>query len=134
MPGRVISTVPLPQCHFLRREPQRARGHVGLQVLRVPGSRDGQHVRSLLERPRQPDLRGRRAVRSGDGQDVVAVSITRVLLASLAGDGEERHVRHALLTAGPQELSFRGGRADAVGVLHADHRRDGQGLGQVLGP
>ena len=32
-----------------------------------------------------------------------------------------------------QELLFRGGCADAIGVLHADDRRDGLGLGQVRG-
>jgi hypothetical protein len=53
-------------------------------------------------------------------------------LAPGSGDGEERHERHALLAAGAQELVLPGAMAQAVGVLHAYHRRDLLGLGQVL--
>ena len=50
-----------------------------------------------------------------------------------AGDGEERHEGDALIPAGIHEPVFQRGSADAVPVLHADHGRDGQGLGELPG-
>ena len=49
-----------------------------------------------------------------------------------SGNGEGRHERHALLAAGAQEVVLLRAVAQAIGVLHAYHRRDLLGLGQVL--
>ena len=49
----------------------------------------------------------------------------------LTGAGERFCVGADLAAGGGK--GFGGGRADAVGVLHADDRRDGLGLGQVRG-
>src|ERR1044071_3931349 len=64
------------------------RGHVLREVRRIPGARDDEHVRPACECPRETDLR----VGAATGLPV------------RARDGEERHERHALLAAQPDEV------------------------------
>ena len=55
----------LQQGEVFRGQPQRRRGHVFREVAGVAGAGDGQHVGALMQRPRQPDLGGRRAMSAG---------------------------------------------------------------------
>ena len=91
-------------------------------------------MRALLKRPRQPDLGGRDAVGRRDGEHGVVVGPLRPPLPRVTGDREERHERHPLLPAGPEEVTGVRRRADTEAVLHAHHRCDGLRLGQVRGP
>ena len=88
---------------------------------------------AALQRPGQPDLGGGRAVRPGDGEHVGVLGAGGAGLAPAAGDREERHERDAEFTAAPQQRPVLAGAADAVAVLHADHRCDGPGLGELGG-
>jgi hypothetical protein len=90
-------------------------------------------MRPLLERPRQPDLRGAHAVRTGHGEyGARAVRVGRAGFASLAGDREEGDERDALLPTGSQDIVAEAPRVDAVPILHADHRRDGPRLVELF--
>lgn len=69
-----------------------------------------------------------------DGEHLVVGGVARAECAALARDREERHERDALFTAGAHEGVGSGVReVEAVLVLHAHHRRDGQRLGEVPG-
>ena len=89
-------------------------------------------MRSALQRPGQPDLRGRRAVGARDGEYLAGLGTGGARPAAPAGDCEERHEGDALLPAGVTNSCSAPAGADAVPVLHADDRRDGLGLGELL--
>jgi hypothetical protein len=57
LPGR-----PTEQGQVVRGQAQRRRGHVFLKVAYVASVGDGEHVRRLMQGPRQPDLGGGRAM------------------------------------------------------------------------
>jgi len=70
-----------------------------------------------------------------DGEYLVVLGAAGARFATLAGDREVGHERDALLAAAAQEVvGVPAMGVDAVAVLHADHRGDGLGLGQVRGP
>ena len=114
------------------RETERSGRDVVGEVGGVGCAWDDQHVRSAVQGPCQADLRRGGLVLAGDREDLLGSGATRTSLAPGSGDGEERDERHALLAAGAQELVLPGAVAEAVRVLHAYHRRDLLGLGQVL--
>src|SRR6202012_4398449 len=66
---------------LLIREPDRARGHVLDEVVRVAGARDGQHVRSLVQGPGELDLRASGVVRVGDRAQLFGLRAGLALLA-----------------------------------------------------
>jgi hypothetical protein len=106
----------------VRREPQRSGGVVVVEMVRISGARDDQYVRSSVQRPGQADLCRGGVVGAGESEHLVVLGAAGAGLAPGTGDGEERHERYALLTAGAQELVLLGAVAETVGVLHATVR------------
>ena len=87
----------LQASQLVLREPQRAGGHVGDEVVRIASTRDGQHVRPAMQGPCQPDLRGRCAVRACNREDLLTIGVTLARLSAGTRDREERNERDALL-------------------------------------
>src|SRR5690606_18216611 len=99
------------------------RRDVLLQVRRVAGARDGEHVPTAAERPGQPDLRRRRPVGLRDGRELGPPRLRLVLAGERARDGEERHERDAELAAPVHDGVVRA-IGEPVSVLHTDDRCD----------
>ena len=104
-----------------------------VEVIGVAGAGDGQHVGALVQRPGQSDLGGGRVVGAGDGEHSRLWSVGAPAVATWLPAIEKNGTN--AMRCSPQLSSSASARvmADAVPVLDADHRRDGLGLGEVVG-
>jgi hypothetical protein len=92
-------------------------------------------VRAPVQRPGEADLHRADVVRTGDGQHLVVVGIACRCFALVAGDREVGHERDALCFAQVDQAVLVGPAAvEGIGVLDTGHRRDGLGLGEIVGP
>src|SRR6478735_2678614 len=108
-------------------EPEGGGRDVLLEVGRVAGSGDGEHVRAEGEGPRDADLGRGGAVGCRDGADHV-VRLLGGTLTGLAGDGEERDEGDVVLEARGEHVAGVGALvAGGVPVLDAGDVHDPPG-------
>ena len=123
---------------FRRGEPELGGGHVLREMVRVPGSGDGEDVRTLL----------RASTPAGPGAGVASCLRATASTASsgrrrapasrpCAGDGEERDEGDVLFTAHPQALLVRCRGFEPhrrTGSVRRPHRCDCLRLGEMADP
>ena len=88
--GDAVSAEPVETRDLVGGEAQGSGCDVVREVVRVSRAGDRQHMRSLVESPREPDLGGRRVVEACRRQHVRVLRTVDPRMAPRSGDAEER--------------------------------------------